>query len=63
MDPVERIAAALERIADALERFEVDGSAPEVCDHEKREDFSAMGIERWRCRTCGVSVGMDEVKL
>lgn len=58
----ERVAAALERIADALEMQNAllaSGDAPE-CPHpaEEREDHSTMGHQRWRCKACDFSVGM-----
>lgn len=60
----ERVAAALERIAAALE-LQNDllgqaGAAEPVCPHpeDAREDHSTMGHPRWRCKACGYSEGM-----
>ena len=48
---MDRIAAALERIADAMERE----PGAEVCHHteEERIQRGAMGRDRWDCGICG----------
>lgn len=58
---LDRIAEALERIARVLEGFEPVTAEP--CGHEKRQDLSTMGQERWRCTECGYSVGCEGVVL
>lgn len=60
-DAIVRGVQALERIADALEQFQ---PAEAVCEHpaDQRDDYSAMGRERWRCKLCGHEVGMGEVR-
>lgn len=67
-DAGERIAAALERIADVLERSEAaaravhESTAEPVCFHpeDQRKDYSTMGVTRWACGGCGFSVGMED---
>ena len=60
-EAIVRSVQALERIADALEQFQ---PAESLCEHprDQRDDYSAMGQERWRCRLCGHEVGMTEVR-
>lgn len=65
MTAQERVATALERIAAALEAQNVmlaQGSDEQAaCAHpaDEREDHSTMGHQRWRCKVCGFSVGME----
>ena len=52
-----RIAEALERIADTLDRFEFQGAIEEVCQHPESEReptvSSTMQNVTMRCKACG----------
>ena len=61
---MERIAVALERLADAMTPPAVEADVPCLHPAESRTDMSTMGHPAWLCDPalggCGFSVGMEQ---
>jgi hypothetical protein len=46
----------------AAEATLVENKAPCLHPPEARQDFSTLTASRWRCRECGFSVGLEDVR-